>query len=118
MHAQVYLHVDHVNVSLSCKATLAATTQVVSSSTRSIISFVGDNLNKTMTVQHIDLEANTLLAVQSRVLSTETDAIASVPGFTYMQPLAFFPTPQDTAATRIFVSCIVCHRRKPLSFPR
>ena len=38
MHAQVYLHVDHVNVSLSCKATLAATTQVVSS-TRSIIKF-------------------------------------------------------------------------------
>ena len=82
------------------------------------LSFVGDDLNKTMTVRHIDLKANTLLSVLSCVLSTETDAIASVPGFTYMQPLAFFPTLQDTAATRIFVSCIVCHRRKPLSFPR
>lgn len=88
------------------------------------LSFVGDNLNKTMTVRHIDLKANTLLAVQSRVLSTETDAIASVPGFTYMQPLNFLsyttihccnsylcqlhclPSQEATLLSKVVLACI------------
>ena len=133
---QVYTRLNHVNIALSCKATLAVMTKVSEHHKVPLscwiakglpFKFVGDNVDKKKGVRDIRTDHRaemihmySLLAVQSRVLSPVPEATVSVPGFASLPPSAFLPTPQDITAIHdnlmVLVSRVLCKHMKPLSF--
>ena len=127
----MYSRLNHFNVALSYKATLAAMTNISEQHKVPLcywiakglpFKFVGDNVDKKKGVRDIRADHRAelqhmyrLLVIQSHVLSLTPDATASVPGFASLPPSAFLPTPRDIAAIHNNL-VVLCHHMKPLLF--
>ena len=107
----MYTRLNHVNVSLSYNATLAAVTEVSKLHKVPLQQWIAEGVTfkfvgnvdkmKGVRVEHqAELQhMYSMLVVRSRVLSPPSDAISSIGSFGSLLPSAFLPTVHDIRAS-------------------